>query len=63
MVAMTIRDEINQIVGAVLHPEGVERWWDTCIPALNLATPNELIEDEPERLLEYVKTYLDPSYT
>lgn len=55
---------VNDILYGVLSEDFVNRlWWDLKLPGLGGQTANEVWETDPARVLEYVQTYLDPSFT
>jgi hypothetical protein len=58
---MTTKEEVNDILKQVLREDMVPIWWGLEIAGLGKAKPNEIWEREPDRILEYVKGYLDES--
>ena len=55
--------EVIRNLGAVLTPEGIERWFHTQIHTLG-TTPIEAIEHgHIDHVLTITRSYLDPSFT
>jgi len=57
------RVDIEKHLKGIVNDRFIELWWDLKIPGLGKQTPNEVYSIDPARLLEYVKSYSDPSFT
>lgn len=57
------RAEIEKHLRGTVSDRFIELWWDLKIPGLGKQTPNEVYDTDPARLLEYVKSYSDGSFT
>lgn len=56
--------EVERILLNVIKPEAIPEWWDTPLPRLHNATGRQMIAGgDGERLLAYVRTYLDESFS
>lgn len=54
---MTTREEIDTELVKHFDPSFLPLWWRSPIIGLGKAKPNDIFEQDPARLLEYVKNY------
>lgn len=55
--------EIEANLKPIVSERFIELWWDLRIPGLGGLTPKQMFESDPARLLEYTKSYSDPSFS
>lgn len=54
---MINKDQVNKVILQWWNERFVELWWDLKLPGLGNASPNEVWEKDPARVLEYVGGY------
>lgn len=60
---MISKADIEKHLKGIITDRFIELWWDLKIPGLGMAKPKDVLDTDPNRLLEYVKTYSDPSFS
>lgn len=60
---MISRADIEKQLKGIGNDRLIELWWDLKIPGLGMAKPKDVFESDPARLLEYAKSYSDPSFS
>ena len=60
---MTTKHEINDVLRMVLKDDIIPIWWEMKLPGLSGEKPKSVFETDPDKLLEYVKGYLDESFS
>ena len=54
--------EMSAILRHILHEDAIKEWWSTPIPYFGGLTGYDLVgQNREDELLEYVKSYLDPT--
>lgn len=59
---MPSKDDVNKILSKVFFDDFIGLWWGLEIAGLGKARPEDVWEQDPERVLEYVRGYLDESF-
>lgn len=57
------KSDIEKHLKGIVSDRFIELWWDLKIPGLGMATPTQVYNEDPARLLEYAMGYNDPSFT
>lgn len=60
---MITKSDIEKQLKGIGSDRFIELWWDLKIPGLGMAKPKDVFDTDPDRLLEYVKTYSEPSFS
>jgi hypothetical protein len=54
---MTTREEIENELEKVFDKHFIKLWWSLNLPGLGNSKPIEVIDQNPDMLLDYVKAY------
>jgi hypothetical protein len=51
------KSDIEKQMHGIVSDRFIELWWNLELPGLGKRTPQQVYDEDPGRLLEYVKTY------
>lgn len=61
---LPMREEIERCVTNVLAADALPAWWETPLPRMHNATPQQIFDaGDGWKLLVYVRGYLDESFS